>query len=176
MYQASAAQDKSALEKDPSIEKDHLEAELAKLKAQIATRQAEVEAIQAQADAAKASGVLDPMGFQTGVKALEAADVEALGAQWKEQGHKAVEDAQARAAAELDRLLSRFMELVQQVQDSEAFQSASTQLQSATEQGMATASSALAQASSQANAALQQGMTSASQAAAQARDVMEKRG
>lgn len=122
------------------------------------------------------------MGFQTGVKALEAADVEALGEKWKEQGHKAVEDAQARAAAvtqktteELDRLLSRFMELVQQVQDSEAFQSASSQLQSATEQGMATASSALAQASSQANAALQQGMTTASQAAAQARDAMEQR-
>lgn len=174
-----AEADKSALEK----EKDQLEAELAKLNAQIAARQVEVEAIQAQADAAKASGVLDPMGFQTGVKALEAADVEALGEKWKEQGHKAVEDAQARAAAvtqktteELDRLLSRFMELVQQVQDSEAFQSASSQLQSATEHGMATASSALAQASSQANAALQQGMTSASQAAAQARDAMEERG
>jgi len=174
-----AEADKSALEK----EKDQLEAELAKLNAQIAARRVEVEAIQAQADAAKASGVLDPMGFQTGVKALEAADVEALGEKWKEQGHKAVEDAQARAAAvtqktteELDRLLSRFMELVQQVQDSEAFQSASSQLQSATEQGMATASSALAQASSQANAALQQGMTTASQAAAQARDAMEQRG
>ena len=159
-----AEADKSELEQ----EKGKLEAEVANLQAQIATRQAEVEALQAQADAAKATGVSDPMGFETNVQALESADVEALGTKWKEQGQKAAEDAQARAAEvtqktteELDRLLARFMELVQQVQGSEAFQSASAQLQSATEQGMASASQAMAEVSAQANAGLQQGITAA---------------
>eukprot|EP00434_Breviolum_minutum_P019534 symbB.v1.2.017232.t1/scaffold1342.1/size124297/5 len=159
-----AEADKSELEQ----EKGKLEAEVAKLQAQIATRQAEVEALQAQADAAKATGVSDPMGFETNVQALESADVEALGTKWKEQGQKAAEDAQARAAEvtqktteELDRLLARFMELVQQVQGSEVFQSASAQLQSATEQGMASASQAMAEVSAQANAGLQQGITAA---------------
>jgi len=168
-----AEADKSELEQ----EKGKLEAEVAKLQAQIATRQAEVEALQAQADAAKATGVSDPMGFETNVQALESADVEALGTKWKEQGQKAVEDAQARAAEvtqktteELDRLLARFMELVQQVQGSEAFQSASAQLQSATEQGMASASQAMAEVSAQANAGLQQGITAA-QTATQAPQV-----
>ena len=159
-----AEADKSELEQ----EKGKLEAEVAELQAQIATRQAEVEALQAQADAAKATGVSDPMGFETNVQALESADVEALGTKWKEQGQKAAEDAQARAAEvtqktteELDRLLARFMELVQQVQGSEVFQSASAQLQSATEQGMASASQAMAEVSAQANAGLQQGITAA---------------
>lgn len=153
-----AEADKSELEQ----EKGKLEAEVAKLQAQIATRQAEVEALQAQADAAKATGVSDPMGFETNVQALESADVEALGTKWKEQGQKAVEDAQARAAAvtqktteELDRLLARFMELVQQVQGSEAFQSASAQLQSATEQGTASASQAMAEGITAAQTATQ---------------------
>ena len=44
-----------------------------------------------------------------------------------------------RTTEELDKLLARFMDLVQQVQGSEAFQSASSQLQSAAEQTAAQA-------------------------------------
>ena len=70
------------------------------------------------------------------------------------------------ACKELDRLVQRFMEIVQQVQDSEArrisqpafiqhepweaYQSASSNLQSAAEQGMASASHAMSQAMSRA--------------------------
>lgn len=44
-----------------------------------------------------------------------------------------------RTTEELDKLLARFMELVQQVQGTEAFQTASSQLQSAAEQTAAQA-------------------------------------
>ncbi|CAK9085071.1 unnamed protein product [Durusdinium trenchii] len=177
-----AEAEKSELEQEKSV----LEAQLEQLQVQISARTAEVEAIKAQADEAKASGVGDPLGFQRGLQALETADVEELGSKWKEQGKKAVEDAQARAAAvtqktteELDRLLARFMELVQQVQDSQAFQSASSQLQTATEQTMASAQQlsaaaapALQQGMASASQAAQQGMQTASQAVAQAKEAM----
>lgn len=174
---------KAALEK----EKLELQSQLNSLETQISARVAEVEAIRARVADAAATGASDPMGFEAGARALEAADVEELAASWKEHGQKAVDESQARAAAvkqhtteELDRLVQRFMELVQQVQDSEAYQSTALNLQSAAEQGMASASQAMAQATAAAEgfqeraastnvrSLVEQGMASASEAAAQA--------
>ncbi|CAE7760711.1 unnamed protein product, partial [Symbiodinium sp. CCMP2456] len=172
---------------DLEKEKLDLQSQLNSLETQISARVAEVEAIRARVAEAAAKGASDPMGFEAGARALETADVEELAASWKEHGQKAVEDAQARAAAvkqqtteELDRLVQRFMELVQQVQDSEAYQSTALNLQSAAEQGMASASQAMAQATAAAEglqeraastnvrSLVEQGAASASEAAAQA--------
>lgn len=154
-----ALADQNSLEE----ERAELQKEITALDGKIQERTKEVEAIEKKATDAAAKGVSQPYGFEANIAALESADIEAMGSQWKELGKRAAQDAEAKATAEiqtntqeLEKLMQQFTDFAAELQQSEAYQAAVAKAQEAAEAGMAQAQAAADAGMAQAKAVAEQ--------------------
>lgn len=154
-----ALADQTSLEE----ERAELQKQLAALSGKILERTREVEAIENKATDAAAKGVSQPYGFEANIAALESANIEAMGSQWKELGKRAAKDAEAKATAEiqtntseLEKLMQQFTDFAAELQQSETYQAAAAKAQEAAKVGMSQAQAAADAGMAQAKAVAEQ--------------------